>query len=347
MSRRPRPGTDRPVKTGQRVRPILRLAANLLLAASALCAAAADAAGAGLEAGEAALPLRTNDVVAFFGGAGVAARADGGRLDALLAVAAPGRRIRLRSLAWEGDTVLRQPREVNFPRPAEELAKCGATVAVLEFGQAEALAGIPTADFAAALARMAETMAAGAHRVVLVIPPAFEEQAPPRPNPAVRNDALRDYAGAIRSLAAAKGYGLIDLLGALPAAPAGSPRLTDDGWHLSPAGDAAAARLIATALAGAPAPAPAVKDRGEFTAPALESLRKEAAAKNALWHYYSRPMNWAFLGGDRTEQPSSRDHLNPQHRWFPEEMEKFPPLISAAEGRMEELARAASSAAVR
>ncbi len=60
----------------------------------------------------------------------------------------------------------------------------------------------------------------------------------------------------------------------------------------------------------------------------LPRLIKE---KNTLWYHYWRPQNWAFLHGDRTEQPSSRDHRDPRHRWFPEEMERWLPLLEAKE----------------
>lgn len=42
----------------------------------------------------------------------------------------------------------------------------------------------------------------------------------------------------------------------------------------------------------------------------MTKLRTLAQAKEQLWHRYWRPSNWAFLYGDRTTQPSSRDHLN-------------------------------------
>ena len=66
-----------------------------------------------------------------------------------------------------------------------------------------------------------------------------------------------------------------------------------------------------------------------------ESLRLAVVAKNRLWFDSWRPMNWAFLGGDRTEQPSSRDHVDPKIRWFPAEMERFGPLVYDAELKVE------------
>ena len=69
-----------------------------------------------------------------------------------------------------------------------------------------------------------------------------------------------------------------------------------------------------------------------------EKLRQIIIAKNRLWFDYWRVQNWAFLAGDRTNQPSSREHLDPTRRWFPEEREKFLPLIEAKEREIDALA---------
>ena len=62
-----------------------------------------------------------------------------------------------------------------------------------------------------------------------------------------------------------------------------------------------------------------------------EQLRQLITTKNRLWFNYWRVQNWAFLAGDRTEQPSSRDWRDPSKRWFPAEREKFLPLIEKKE----------------
>jgi aryl-alcohol dehydrogenase-like predicted oxidoreductase len=61
-------------------------------------------------------------------------------------------------------------------------------------------------------------------------------------------------------------------------------------------------------------------------------------SKNQLWFHAWRPMNWAFLAGDRTEQQASRDHRDPKIRWFPAEMEQYGPLVTEADARIESLA---------
>jgi hypothetical protein len=73
-------------------------------------------------------------------------------------------------------------------------------------------------------------------------------------------------------------------------------------------------------------------------------LQELIVAKNKLWFDYWRPQNWAFLAGDRTAQPSSRDHVDPSKRWFPPEREAFLPLIEAKEKEIDALAAQLASA---
>jgi hypothetical protein len=49
--------------------------------------------------------------------------------------------------------------------------------------------------------------------------------------------------------------------------------------------------------------------------------------------------NWAFLAGDRTNQPSSRDWRDPTIRWFPPEREKLLPLVAEKENEIWDLAQ--------
>jgi hypothetical protein len=75
-------------------------------------------------------------------------------------------------------------------------------------------------------------------------------------------------------------------------------------------------------------------------AESLTPLRQLIREKSRLWFNYYRPQNWAFLAGDRINQPSSRDHLNQEKRWFPAEMEEYLPLISAKEREIWMMAQA-------
>src|SRR5438445_7977198 len=57
--------------------------------------------------------LHLGDVVAFVGGADVAAAQHAGHLEALLAAKYRGLDLRFRNFGWEGDTVFAQPRDVG------------------------------------------------------------------------------------------------------------------------------------------------------------------------------------------------------------------------------------------
>ncbi len=301
----------------------------------------------------AAGPLfQTNDVVAFLGGANVVAAQQSGQLEALLTLAYPEHRLRFRSLAWEGDTVFAQPRELNFPSLTDQLAKIGATVIVFQFGQTEARAGeAKRADFIQAYEQLLLACARQSPRLIVVIPPPFEATGDPLLPDLTRHNAdLGKYAASIRTLAAKHGAAVVDLSGkAVPAVPGSSGRLTRDGWHLTPAGQARVAASMARQLGVEEATLrmamPSVaEDRNGMP---FEAIRQKVIAKNRLWFQASRPTNWAFLGGDRTEQPSSHDHRDPKVRWFPTEMEEFGPLIATAENEIHELARKANNPSLR
>src|SRR6185369_8007880 len=81
--------------------------------------------------------LQTNDVVVFLGGANVVAAQETGHLETLLTVKFHGLGMRFHTLAWEGDTVYAQPRDLNFPQLKTQLQRVAATVAFLHFGQTE------------------------------------------------------------------------------------------------------------------------------------------------------------------------------------------------------------------
>ncbi|MGI8966685.1 MAG: hypothetical protein ACR2H1_11435, partial [Limisphaerales bacterium] len=118
-------------------------------------------------------------------------------------------------------------------------------------------------------------------------------------------------------------------------------RITDDGLQLTTRGQGIVAQIFARELGFGKITGRAGKldENGSWRNPDLEKLRGAIIEKNKLWFNYWRPQNWAFLGGDRTNQPSSRDHRDLNIRWFPQEMEKFVPLIAAKEREINELAR--------
>lgn len=294
--------------------------------------------------GFAAEPLRpvtfqSNDVVAFAGGSDVAAALFTGHREALLAVRFPG--ARFRNFGWEGDTVFTRPRDIGFPPLNDHLKRAGVTVLFLEFGRAEALSGNKSVpDFYAAYESLVDECARQTARIVLVTPPPFEAGGDSLPDLSKRNGQLAAHAEAVRTLAQKRSLSLVDLFGALGGASHTEPRLTDNGLQLTPQGHALVASVFVREMglndlvsqAGEPDPA------GAWPSGPHEKLRQAVIEKNSLWFNYWRPQNWAFLGGDRTTQPSSRDHRDPKVRWFPAEMEKYLPLIQAKEAEIEIMA---------
>lgn len=285
--------------------------------------------------------LRTNDVVAFVGGSDVAAAQFTGHLEALLAVKFPG--ARFRNFGWEGDTVFARPREIGFPPLREHLKRAGATVVVLQFGRTEILNGkhdVPS--FIAAYEKLLDDCGQQTPRLVLVTPPPFERAGEPLPDLAGHNLNLSAQAQAIRALAQKRGLPLVDFFYEFHEMHHDTPRVTDNGLQISPAGHAhlAAAFARQQGFMEISARAGAVNATGAWSNPQFENLRAIVMQKNRLWFDYWRPQNWAFLGGDRTSQLSSRDHRDPKVRWFPAEMEKFRPLIAEKEQEMERAAEA-------
>jgi hypothetical protein len=280
-----------------------------------------------------AIRFSANDVVGFLGGADVAAAQFTGHLESLLSREFPG--TRFRNFGWEGDTVFAQPRDYNFPPLKEHLKKARVTVALLQFGRTEALSD-ERADFKSAYLNMLSQVQESVPRVILVTPMPFEKPAEPLPDLSQRNGSLREIALTIRELAREKNLPVIDLFGGLQDH---TGRITEDGLQLTPFGHVVVARAFLESMGFKTTET--ATDAGLWQNPKLEQLRQAVIAKNRLWFNYWRPQNWAFLGGDRTEQPSSRDHRDPKIRWFPAEMEKYATLINQAESEIERLANGA------
>ncbi|MBL9134646.1 MAG: hypothetical protein JNK85_02195 [Verrucomicrobiales bacterium] len=289
-----------------------------------------------------AFELRSRERVAITGGSLMVAIERSGALETLAQLAWPDLKPRFRGLAWEGDTVDRQPRDVNFPRTADWLKRSGATMVFVGFGHAECLAGEQGLElFRAAYRAYLDEIQSVVPRVVMVIPPPFERREAPMPDLGARNADLGRYAMVIRELASARGLRVLDFLAAFERE---RPResWTTDGRELSEAGHRWLARQWIREM-GAVEWAERAAAVGFWDRDDVRRLRAAIVEKNQLWFRYWRPTNWAFLHGDRVEQPSSRDHRDPKVRWFPAEMEQYPPLIAEAEVRIESLAAQAAA----
>ncbi len=290
--------------------------------------------------------FKKDDVIALVGGEDMVAASEYGYLETLITRALPNYHLRFRSLAWEGDTVYEQRRDLNFPTWEEQLDKIGATVVICQFGQMESLGGkekLP--EFISAYEKLLERFSAGGQRRLLIVGPSFVEPAtslqPTTQQALLHAMESEDEAHtAISNFANKKGYRLADavkiaallrLLGVDEKTGKWNPPIgltfTRDGLHMSDVGQ----KLVAAGIC---------QELGIQATP--ESLNSEMIsairAKNHLWFDYWRVQNWAFLAGDRTNQPSSRDWRDPSKRWFPAEREEFIPLIEAKEKEIDALA---------
>jgi hypothetical protein len=283
--------------------------------------------------------LKPGDVVAFTGGQTVVEWQENGYLELLLSLQWVEERPLFRNLGWEGDTVYAQPRDVNFPSTALLLDRFKASLVFLQFGQGESLEG-PQAlpRFVAAYESLLDQFSAPGRRLILISPTPFETLAPPMPDLGSRNGILEIYARAIQSLAARRGLLFVDLFTPMKAVIESEGGLTRNGIHLTGPAHWRAALELAGQLGFDPLPNIRLNPRGgTLDPPEIESLRQLIIEKNRFCFDYWRPMNWAFLHGDRVEQPSSRDHHDLSIRWFPQEMETFIPLIQEKENQIHQL----------
>jgi len=235
----------------------------------------------GLEAGE---------IIVLVGQENWVREQKGGFLEARLTSGFAQREPRFRSMAWEADTVYEQWRDLNFGAWSEQLQTVGATLVLAQFGQVEALEGrgrLPA--FKAAYHRLLDQFAVQTRRHVLVSPMPFEKPlASHAPDLSKRNDEVGAYVATIREIARERGAVFVDLFGPLMARGEVSPRLTEDGMHLTESGLRVIADIIAEQLGAAPVSIPH-PDR------LLQAIRE----KNRVWFDCWRPANWSFVYGDR------------------------------------------------
>lgn len=290
--------------------------------------------------------LKPNDIVALVGGEDMVTLAEEGWLETIVTSAQPQDHIRFRSIAWEGDTVFEQRRDLNYPMLEAQLDKMGATVVICQFGKMESFAGKDgVAAFSEAYEKLIDRLSGEKkRRIALVLPMRFA--APPKaardlPDLTPRNADLTAYEQAITALAA-KNTALILDANYLGEDASKEEYPTRDGIHLLIRDSVAAEHIeLAECLSvglGIVAEFGKKAKTGDTVIPGeVMALRHLISAKNRLWFHYTRPQNWAFLAGNRTNQPSSRDHLDPTKRWFPAEMAQWIPLIEAKEREIQNL----------
>jgi hypothetical protein len=304
-----------------------------------------------------ALPLRAeepllkpNDVIAIVGGEDMVVLSELGYLERLLQQALPAHKLKFRSLAWEGDTVFEQRRDLNYPSLEAQLEKIGATVVIAQFGTMERITNPSDArGFREAYGKLLARLKGQSGRRVVILAPMPAN--PTRLRKGSRVPATDPFTDAAKELCAESAAVWVDPFRWIsPLSGMAVPNMkleTRDGPHLTEASHASLANVVVQNLFPKPRPNEfptrlilGGSEEAQQVAQATNQLRSAVIAKNRLWFHYARPQNWAFLAGDRTNQPSSRDHKDLTKRWFPGELEKFVPLIEAKEQEIWKLAAA-------
>ena len=231
--------------------------------------------------------LEKDDVVVFIGQENFVREQKSGELESLLSAGFARQRPRFRSMAWEGDVVYKQWRDLNFGNWSDQLEAVGATVVIMQFGQMEALDGPDRmTDFKAAYHALLDQFARRTQKLVLVSPMRFEKPlASHAPDLTARNDDVKLYAKSIEEIAAQRNALFVDLT-----RMSNDNRLTDNGIHLTSEGLRRVGEEIASQLGvevdGAPG----------------DLVRQAIVQKNRLWFDCWRPANWSFVYGDRVNQ---------------------------------------------
>lgn len=292
--------------------------------------------------------VKPDDTVALAGGANIERTRFYPWLQTQLVAAFPDGTLKVRNFGWEGDTVFEQWRDggdvekLDAKRRESEkriqeqtgstswrqqrdwdqqITDAGATLVLAQFGQMESLAGpegLPA--FVAAYETLIAEFAKGGRRVILLEPVSFEtSDLPHGPDLPALNGQLAAYTSAVRELAAKLRIPF------LPLTREGEnrPGLTANGFHLDEEGHRFAAKRFVEGLGLSPAPDDSIA-----------AAHREMIEFERLWFDYWRPMNWAFLTGDRTNVPYSRDWKDNDKRLFPGEMQDFVPLLEQAEANV-------------
>jgi mono/diheme cytochrome c family protein/glucose/arabinose dehydrogenase len=272
--------------------------------------------------------LSTNETIIVAGQENFVREQKAGEMESLLAAGFAAKEPRFRFMAWEGDTVYEQWRDLNFGSWTAQLEASGATIVMAQYGQMEALDGKGRlTEFSTAYHRLLDEFGARTRRLVLVSPMPFEKpSASHAPDLTLRNTDVAAYANTIRDIAKQRDAAFIDLFTPLSKRPAGSPRLTDDGIHLTESGLKVVAQIIAQQL-------------GAQTNPKVDLtyLQDAIVTKNRFWFDCWRPANWSFVYGDRVSQMFGKgSSSSPPLR---DTFENYRPLIAKADARIHALSR--------
>ena len=260
--------------------------------------------------------ITNSEVIVMAGQTNFVREQKAGALEAILTHELTKQAPRFRSMAWEGDTVYEQWRDLNFGDWKSQLDAVGAGIVICQFGQVEAFDGrARIAEFTSAYHRLLDQFRARTPRLVLISPMPFEKPtASHAPDLTKLNDDVKAYADAVKEIARQRGAIYVDLFTPLSISTA-KARITDNGLHLNEHGLRVVGRLIAQQLGVSSS------DSDD-----LAALKLAIIEKNRLWFDCWRPANWSFVYGDRVTQMFGKPSTDaPSLR---ESFESHKPLIA-------------------
>ena len=261
-----------------------------------------------------------------------------GCFEALLQQAHPELGLRVRSLAWPGDTPLLQPRPLDFGTMEEHLLEQEADIVVACFGMNESFDGPdglePFRESLREFIVSVRDLAPGGSEpeIVLVSPVAHENLGGDLPDGSEHNRDLIDYTEAIRTVAHEQGVRFVDLYSPTfhRMRDSGTGPITINGIHLNDEGNRIAALAMMQALFGE-RPAPDWN--------AIEPLRRAVVEKNRQFFHRYRPINSYYVMGGR-KNPFGVVN-------FPAEMARLDAMIRHREDRVHAIARGEDPGPVR
>ncbi len=266
--------------------------------------------------------LNKDEVVVFTGSENMVQEQHLGALESRLAMQWKDATPRFRHMSWEGDTVFRQNRMMQFGSWPTNLQAAGATAIVAWFGQVEALDSTKTVkDFSQAYGMLLEEFAKQTPRIVIIGPAPFEKPSSNLiPDNTRLNQRIAEFSEAAKAIAQSRGFIFVDLARLLAARKENG--LTRNGMHYTEKGWNVVGQIIAQSLGASVTPS--------------EALQKAVVEKNRLWFDTWRCMNWAFAYGDRVQVSFAKPAAD--HPSLTDELKKFQPLLSYNDARVESLA---------
>ncbi|NNE94067.1 MAG: hypothetical protein HKN23_20660 [Verrucomicrobiales bacterium] len=282
---------------------------------------------------------KPGETIAFLGGTNTFNLQRNGDLEMHLHLAWSDHDLKIRNLGWQGDTIFYQARPRFFwtktgdPQPGSTpdiRKKTEPGIVFIQFGKMESLEGESALPkFSAAYAELLELLRAKkTSRIVLLGPTPFFPTGPAADLAESRNTVLAKFSTEMAKLAADRDLLFVDVFGAMKE----DPNASTNGVHLTDAGHAQLAEIVAEQL-GFP----------DSTASSdIDPIRVAIQRKSKLWQQFYHPTNWAFLFGDRQHVPASRHHVDTEKRWFIDEVNSLPSLISETEADIHRYAREAA-----